>query len=76
MTSLDGINDRSIQTLLRGEDDSKQSDEIQATGVCAPKEMSGNPALKATSFRRLLGVWRVEAAEIQADGYDSPLRIR
>ena len=31
MTSLDGINGRSIQMLLRGESDSKQSDEIQAT---------------------------------------------
>ena len=31
MTSLDGINGRSIQTLLRGENDSKQLDEIQAT---------------------------------------------
>ena len=31
MASLDGINDRSIQTLLRGENDSKQLDEIQAT---------------------------------------------
>ena len=31
MTSLDGINGWSIQTLLRGENDSKQSDEIQAT---------------------------------------------
>ena len=30
VTSLDGINDRSIQTLLRGENDSKQSDEFQA----------------------------------------------
>ena len=30
MTSLDGINDRSIQTLLRGENDSKQSGEFQA----------------------------------------------
>ena len=28
--SLDGINGRSIQTLLRGENDSKQSDEFQA----------------------------------------------
>ena len=28
--SLDGINGWSIQTLLRGENDSKQSDEIQA----------------------------------------------
>ena len=34
MTSLDGINGRSIQTLLRGENDSKQSDEIQASYVC------------------------------------------
>ena len=33
MTSLDGINGRSIQTLLRGENDSKQSDEIQATCI-------------------------------------------
>ena len=31
MTSQDGINGRSIQTLLRGENDSKQSDEFQAT---------------------------------------------
>ena len=30
MTSLDRINGRSIQTLLRGENDSKQSDEFQA----------------------------------------------
>ena len=30
MTSLDGINGLSIQTLLRGENDSKQSDEFQA----------------------------------------------
>ena len=30
MTSLDGINGSSIQTLLRGENDSKQSDEFQA----------------------------------------------
>ena len=28
--SVDGINGRSIQTLLRGENDSKQSNEIQA----------------------------------------------
>ena len=31
MTSLDGINGWSIQTLLRGENDSKQSDEFRAT---------------------------------------------
>ena len=30
VTSVDGINGWSIQTLLRGENDSKQSDEIQA----------------------------------------------
>ena len=30
VTSLDGINSWLIQTLLRGENDSKQSDEIQA----------------------------------------------
>ena len=30
VTSLDGINGRSIQTLVRGENDSKQLDEIQA----------------------------------------------
>ena len=33
MTSLDGINRRSIQTVLRGENDSKQSDEIQASRI-------------------------------------------
>ena len=31
VTSVDGINGWSIQTLLRGENDSKQSDEIQAS---------------------------------------------
>ena len=31
MASLDGINGRSIQTMLRGENDSKQSGEIQVT---------------------------------------------
>ena len=31
MASLNGINGRSIQTLLRGENDSKQSDEIKTT---------------------------------------------
>ena len=31
VTSLDGINGQSIQTLLRGENDLKQSNEIQAT---------------------------------------------
>ena len=31
--SLDGINGRSIQTLLRGENDSKQSDEFQAREI-------------------------------------------
>ena len=32
ITSLDGINSQSIQTLLRGENDSKQLDEIKAGG--------------------------------------------
>ena len=31
VTSLDSINGWSIQTLLRGENDSKQTDEIQAS---------------------------------------------
>ena len=31
MASLDGINGRSIQTLLRGENDSRQLDEFQAS---------------------------------------------
>ena len=31
--SLDGINGWSIQTLLRGENDSKPPDEIQATKI-------------------------------------------
>ena len=33
MTSLDGIDGRSIQTLLSGENDLKQADEIQAIVV-------------------------------------------
>ena len=39
MTSLDGINGRSIQTLLRGENDSKHLDEIRATDK-APRSSS------------------------------------
>ena len=39
MTSLDGINGRSIQTLLRGDNDSKQSDEIQANSHLSSIEM-------------------------------------
>jgi len=44
VTSLDGINGWSIQTLLRGENDSKQSDEIQA-GI--PVEQNNPDYLKA-----------------------------
>ena len=40
MTSLDSINGRSIQTLLRGENDSNQSDEIQAMLLLAFRELS------------------------------------
>ena len=39
VTSLDSINGWLIQTLLRGENDSKQSDEIQANGL-TPLEKS------------------------------------
>ena len=42
--SLDGINSWLIQTLLRGENDSKQSDEIQATRV------EGMPEFQAKRF--------------------------
>ena len=42
MTSLDGINGRSIQTLLRGENESKQSDEIQATATDKATELDKN----------------------------------
>ena len=34
MTSLDGINGRLVQMLWRGENDLKQSDEIQAREMC------------------------------------------
>ena len=44
MTSLDSINGSSIQTLLSGENDSKQSDEIQA-GI--PVEQNNPDYLKA-----------------------------
>ena len=40
--SLDGINGRSIQTLLRGENDSKQSDEFQATSLDDRTLVSGD----------------------------------
>ena len=41
VTSLDGINGPSIQTLLRGEDDSKQTDEIHATRFIYHKVFRG-----------------------------------
>ena len=48
VTSLDGINDRSIQTLLRGENDSKQSDEFQALDINFFRILSED-LVKATS---------------------------
>ena len=48
MTSLDGINGPSIQTLLRGESDSKQSDEFQATGEYAG-EKAGDKIIQLLS---------------------------
>ena len=48
MTSLDGINGRSIQTLLRGENDSKQLDETQAKygyPICVHYQFSCAPKL-------------------------------
>ena len=47
MTSLDGINGRSIQTLLRGENDSKQSDEFQAND-CEDKLQRPAPKIRIT----------------------------
>ena len=35
VTSVDGIKGWSIQTLLRGENDSKQADEVQAIGMAS-----------------------------------------
>ena len=49
MTSLDGINGRSIQTLLRGENDSKQSDEFQAS---LKVEFDGSSATSIVTARR------------------------
>ena len=52
VTSVDGINSWSIQTLLRGENDSKQSDEIQASTtprssmLCNPKWPRISPVFK------------------------------
>ena len=37
VTSLDSINGWSIQTLRREENDSKQSDEVQAIGMASEK---------------------------------------
>ena len=48
VTSLDGINSWLIQTLLRGENDSKQSDEIQATRV------EGMPEFQAKRFPQII----------------------
>ena len=52
---MDGINGRSIQTLLRGENDSKQSDEIQARSKsnseifpCGSHPARNNPASHAS----------------------------
>ena len=54
MTSLDGINGPLIQTLLRGENDSKQSDEFQAT--CAPEFVEKKATKKTTPVRSLPSV--------------------
>ena len=53
MTSLDGINDRSIQSLLRGENDSKQLDESQANEKRAPLKTPGwEASSRVDSFDR------------------------
>ena len=46
MTSLDSINGWLIQTLLRGENDSKQSDEIQANGLTPLENLDSSTFLK------------------------------
>ena len=52
LTSLDGINGQSIQTLLRGENDSKQSDEIQATKNMRLFRMQSSTILQSLSSNR------------------------
>ena len=68
MTSLGGINGRSIQTLLRGENDSKQSDEIQAISLFVTFDIInryGNPNAteenrnKVMSFSTLFLMFRL-----------------
>ena len=57
--SLDSINGRSIQTLLRGENDSKQSDEFQANNLIAsnmtsmPDLLYGLRNICCTTFHKL-----------------------
>ena len=59
MPSLDGINGPSIQTLLRGENDSKQSDKFQAThprkfGNHVTDRPSDRPSVRTTDNQCLL----------------------
>ena len=56
MTSLDGINGRSIQTLLRGENDSKQSDEFEATSESRSRE--NLDARKCRDHNHAMGEYR------------------
>ena len=51
MTSLDSINGQSIQMLLRGENDSKQSDEFQTKfGHLKQWSSPATPATAAADF--------------------------
>ena len=57
MTSLDDINGPSIQTLLRGENDSKESDEIQANAEARTIKSQLSESMKTNMHIRPKPVW-------------------
>ena len=59
MMSLDGINGQSIQMLLRGENDLKQSNEIQAINYRHLTEIYSHYYGLSLTWRLTQGPWHV-----------------
>ena len=65
VTSLDGINGQSIQIMLRGENDSKQSNEIQATRRYVLRKAKG--VQKVDSYNYIL--YKVQPPEVHIPSF-------
>ena len=71
MTSLDGINGQSIQTLLRGENDSKQSDQIQAAKSAFSSKINKlQMSYLCQIFNNMIKLWSTLRKSLPAASYN------